>query len=100
MSAMSLSGCLVGRKIQNGGMLSDSKFQFLNPSPDTAHPVPETRGVNQGLAGALSDRAAVGLALPRLKGNLSRKRLRSKSGHDPSLNSKLNFLVSTVILGR
>jgi hypothetical protein len=51
MSAMSLSGCLVGRNIQNGGMLSDSKFQFLNPSPDTAHPVPETRGVNQGSTG-------------------------------------------------
>ena len=51
MSAMSLSGCLVGRKIQNGGMLSDSKFQLLNPSPDTAPPVPETRGVNQGSSG-------------------------------------------------
>jgi hypothetical protein len=53
MSAMSLSGCLVGRKIQNGGVLSGSKSQLLSPSPDTAHLVPETRGVNQ----ALSDQA-------------------------------------------
>jgi hypothetical protein len=52
------------------------------------------------LAGALSDQAAVGLALQTLKRNPSRERLRSKSRHDPSLNSKLNFLVSTVILGR
>jgi hypothetical protein len=66
MSAMSLSGCLVSRKIQNGGVLSDSKFQFLNPSPDTAHLVPETRGGIKDLAGAPSDQAAVGLALPRL----------------------------------
>jgi hypothetical protein len=79
MSAMSLSGCLVGRKIQNGGVLSDSKFQLLNPSPDTAYLVPEMRGVNQ----ALSDQAAVGLGSAKivLKGNPSRKRLRFKSGY-------------------
>jgi hypothetical protein len=74
MLAMSLSGCLVGRKIQNGGVLS-TKFQLLNPSPDTAHLVPEMRGVNQGSTGCAVRPSSGWLGSAKIEGKLEQEAL-------------------------